>query len=77
MLEYIGSQFIILRLFDPLRNEEAGCRWFTPVILATWENEMGESWFQDSQAKKFARPHLNGKKLDMVAHTSSYIRWEV
>jgi hypothetical protein len=45
------------------QNRLAG--WFTPIILATWEAEMGR---RPAWAKKFARSHLSGKKLGMVTH---------
>jgi hypothetical protein len=35
-----------------------------PVILAIWEDEIRRTVVQGK--KKFARPHLNGKKLGKV-----------
>jgi hypothetical protein len=36
------------------------CRvwWLTPVILVTWEVEIGGSEFKDSLGKKLLRPYL-------------------
>jgi hypothetical protein len=34
-----------------------GTVWFTPVILTTWEAEIGKMEF--TQGVKFERPHLN------------------
>jgi hypothetical protein len=48
---------------------EARLWWFTPIILATlrvWDWEDPNSRLV--QAKIFMRPHLNGKKLGVVAH---------
>jgi hypothetical protein len=33
------------------------------MILTTWEAESGRIKVQANSGKKFARPHLNGKKL--------------
>jgi hypothetical protein len=47
-----------------------------PLILATWEAEIGRI----TQAKMFERPHLNGKKLNMVVcacHTSSGRKYRI
>jgi hypothetical protein len=34
----------------------AGCWWFTPVILATWEAEIRRLWFKASSGQYFERP---------------------
>jgi hypothetical protein len=38
-------------------------QWLTIIMTAT-----GDHGWRPAEAKKFVRPHLNGKKLGMVAH---------
>jgi hypothetical protein len=48
-------------------NGLAGCQWLTPVILATWEAEIGKTTVEVSPGKYFLRPpHLqnNQSKMD-------------
>jgi ATP sulfurylase len=41
-------------------NRRAGHQWLMPIVLTTWEDEMGELWFEASLGfQKFIRPHLN------------------
>jgi hypothetical protein len=45
-------------------------RWLMPVILATWEAQIKKIMVPcQSEKKKFARPQLSRKKLDMVVYT--------
>jgi hypothetical protein len=46
---------------------EARCKYFTPAILAIWKAEIRRIFVQGHL--KVGRPHLNGKKLGVVAHT--------
>jgi hypothetical protein len=51
------------------RKQGAGCQWLMPVIQATWGTEIRGIAVQGQPGKKrFARPHLNRKKLGMVGH---------
>jgi hypothetical protein len=43
--------------------------WCTHVILATWEVERWRLRFE-------ARPHINGKKMDVVVHMTTQRQWE-
>jgi hypothetical protein len=45
-------------------------QWLTPVIPAAWEDEFGRILVPGQKnPKKFARPHLKGKRLSMVTGT--------
>jgi hypothetical protein len=42
-----------------LKRHEAGCQWLTPVMLATWEAEIGKIMVFANLGKKSTSPHLN------------------
>jgi hypothetical protein len=44
-------------------------QWLIPVILVTWEAEIGNIVKLASPGKAVARPHLNRKNLGRVSHT--------
>jgi hypothetical protein len=47
------------------------------VILAAWEAEIGRIAAEDrARQNKFAKPHLNGKKLSVIVHQSAKQRLE-
>jgi hypothetical protein len=43
--------------------------WYTSVIPATWEIEMGRSQFEKSPNKKLATPYLKNKHIPLVPVT--------
>jgi hypothetical protein len=57
-----------------LENYEKGARWLTPVILASWEAEIGRIVVQGhpvfkKKKKKLKKLHFNREKLVVVAYT--------
>jgi hypothetical protein len=51
--------------------------WLTSVILAAWEAEIERvSVLGQPNPKKFARPHLNGKKAGRCATGLSSQHWQ-
>lgn len=54
----------------PRFQKAARCGWLMPVIPAIWKAGTGKIVVSDKPGKKkFTRPHLNGKKLGMIAAT--------
>jgi hypothetical protein len=41
------------------KEDQAGCSWLMPVILVTWEAEIGGSWFESCPANSSWNPHLH------------------
>jgi hypothetical protein len=46
------------RIIRAKKTNLGWAQWLTPVISASWEAEIGGSWFEASQGKKLARPFL-------------------
>jgi hypothetical protein len=49
---------------------ESQCQWLVPVILATWESEIGRIRVLGQSRQMFTRPHLQNIQSKNVAYVS-------
>jgi hypothetical protein len=84
-LRKMGPSKVLTSHFPPLQNTIhfmnkkglwAGCPWFTPVIVATWEDDIWKIVVEAILDQKLCEiPHLNGKKVGVVVLLSQQQLW--